>query len=200
MTSTGITSSWTSSIGCPNSARPPLTCARTWPTAGWRRAPTRAKRARTAPISPSGSGRADGCGMRVLTVNTGSSSVKLRLVDSDDSLAGSVDLDAPEGRVHDDELAHALDGLGHAEAVGHRFVHGGDRFRSSVRLDETVLTQLLAYVDLAPLHQHAAIDAAKLVSRLRPTVPAVGCFDTAFHTTQVVWNAESKQPTTGTVG
>ena len=121
--------------------------------------------------------------MRVLTVNTGSSSVKLRLVDSDDSLAGSVDLDAPEGRVHDDELAHALDGLGNAEAVGHRFVHGGDRFRSSVRLDETVLTQLLAYVDLAPLHQHAAIDAAKLVSRLRPTVPAVGCFDTAFHTT-----------------
>jgi acetate kinase len=121
--------------------------------------------------------------MRVLTVNAGSSSVKLRVVDSDDRLAGSFELEAPEGRVHDDELADALDGLGSADAVGHRFVHGGDRFRSSVRLDERVLTQLLAYADLAPLHQPAAIDAAKVVSRLRPTVPAVGCFDTAFHTT-----------------
>lgn len=121
--------------------------------------------------------------MRVLTVNAGSSNVKLRLVDSDDNLAGSFDLDAPEGRVDDDELADALGGLGSAEAVGHRFVHGGDRFRSSVRLDEVVLTQLLAFADLAPLHQPAAVDAARLVSRLRPTVPAVGCFDTAFHTT-----------------
>ena len=121
--------------------------------------------------------------MRVLTVNAGSSSLKLRLVDSGDSLAGSFELEAPEGRVRDDELAEALDGLGSADAVGHRFVHGGDRYRSSVRLDESVLIQLFAYADLAPLHQPAAIDAAKSVSRLRPTLPAVACFDTAFHAT-----------------
>jgi acetate kinase len=121
--------------------------------------------------------------VRVLTVNAGSSTLKLRLVGSDDDLLGSYELDAPEGRVHEDELAHALEGLGSADAAGHRFVHGGDRFRSSVRLDETVLSQLSAFADLAPLHQPAALDAAKVVSRLRPMLPAVGCFDTAFHAT-----------------
>jgi acetate kinase len=121
--------------------------------------------------------------MRVLTVNAGSSSVKLRLVDADDNLAGWMELEAPDGRVDDEQLTDALDGLGSADAVGHRFVHGGGGFRSSVRLDETVLTQLLAYADLAPLHQPAAVEAAKVVARLRPTVPAVGCFDTTFHTT-----------------
>jgi acetate kinase len=105
------------------------------------------------------------------------------MLDSDDRLAGSFELEAPEGRVDDDELADALDGLGSPDAVGHRFVHGGERFRSSVRLDAMVLSQLLEYVDLAPLHQPPAVEAAKVVSRLRPTVPAVGCFDTAFHTT-----------------
>jgi acetate kinase len=50
-----------------------------------------------------------------------------------------------------------------------------------VRIDDEVLGALAAFSDLAPLHQPAAIDAARAVSRLRPGLPAVACFDTAFH-------------------
>ena len=70
--------------------------------------------------------------MRVLVVNAGSSSVKLRLLADDDSLAGSVDLPAEEGKVDEGELAPRLSELGPADAIGHRVVHGGTRSITSI--------------------------------------------------------------------
>lgn len=70
------------------------------------------------------------------------------------------------------------------EAVGHRVVHGGERFTRPVLIDAEVLAGLRALVPLAPLHQPQNLAAIDLVARLEPDLPQVACFDTAFHCTQ----------------
>ncbi len=69
-------------------------------------------------------------------------------------------------------------------AVGHRVVHGADRFRGPVLVDPAVLYQLDQLVPLAPLHQPNNLAAIRAISRLRPGLPQVACFDTSFHGTQ----------------
>ena len=118
--------------------------------------------------------------MRILVVNAGSSSVKLRLLGALDELLAEHDLDAPQVRVDDEQLAAVLGGLERVDAVGHRIVHGGERFRDPVRVDDGVLGALRELVDLAPLHQPKSLAALDAVSRALPAVPAVACFDTAF--------------------
>ncbi len=66
--------------------------------------------------------------MAILTVNAGSSSLKLRLVGDDDRILAEEELAAPQAQVDSDALSRALQGrLAEAEAVAHRIVHGGDR-------------------------------------------------------------------------
>jgi len=67
--------------------------------------------------------------------------------------------------------------------VGHRIVHGGTEFSGPVVLDLDVLDELYKLVDLAPLHQPKSLAAVEAVNEALPNLPAVGCFDTAFHTT-----------------
>jgi acetate kinase len=124
-------------------------------------------------------GAADG--LRVLVVNAGSSSLKLRLLDETDTLAGSVDLPAPRGIAEAEAVRRALEGLGAADAVGHRIVHGGSQFLGPVRITDRVVRRLEALSDLAPLHQPKSLAALAAVSAALPGVPAVACFDTAFH-------------------
>jgi acetate kinase len=121
--------------------------------------------------------------VRVLVVNSGSSTLKLRFLDRDDSVLADHELEADGGRFDDDQAASALRGLDRVEAVGHRFVHGGPRLSGPVRLDDEVEGYLRSLVDLAPLHQAPALAGAALVRRLLPSVPAVACLDTAFHRT-----------------
>lgn len=117
--------------------------------------------------------------MRVLVVNAGSSSLKLRLLSPDDVLEAEHDL-APDDH---DGLAAAVAALAVPDAIGHRVVHGGARFRERVRVDDEVLAALRELVDLAPLHQPAALAGIEAVGAALPGVPAVACFDTAFHAT-----------------
>ena len=121
--------------------------------------------------------------MRVLVVNAGSSSLKLRALDEDEAIAGSADLDAPAGRLDADAVRASLDGLGPVDAIGHRVVHGGTTFDGPVRIDPAVIARLRALVDLAPLHQPKSLAAIDLVGQALPDVPAVASFDTAFHAT-----------------
>ena len=118
----------------------------------------------------------------VLVVNAGSSSVKLRRIEGDDATA-AVDLDAPAGLFDEDELAAAVEEMGVVDAVGHRIVHGGARFIAPVVIDDDVVAAIAALGDLAPLHQPHGVAAMSAVGRIRPEVPAVACFDTAFHAT-----------------
>jgi acetate kinase len=69
-------------------------------------------------------------------------------------------------------------------AVGHRVVHGGERYAEPVRLTATVRADLDRYVTLAPLHQPHNLAAVDALSALRPDLPQVLCFDTAFHRSQ----------------
>jgi acetate kinase len=122
--------------------------------------------------------------VRVLTVNAGSSSLKLRLLDSGDAILAEDELALEERRIDQAALAAALDSpLAEAQAIGHRIVHGGERFRSAVKIDPDIELALRGLTDLAPLHQATSLAALDAVGGLFPDLPAVACFDTAFHAT-----------------
>lgn len=75
----------------------------------------------------------------------------------------------------------AVDGFEAADAVGHRVVHGGARFRDPVRIDETVVDAIRELSALAPLHNRPALAAIDEARQALPAVPHVAVFDTAFH-------------------
>lgn len=122
-------------------------------------------------------------GPRILVVNAGSSSLKLRVLGPDDAVEGSADLPAPRDSGGASGLADAIRGMGAVDAVGHRIVHGGTEFSGPVRIDERVRARIEALTDLAPLHQPKSLAALAAVTAVLPDVPAVACFDTAFHAT-----------------
>jgi acetate kinase len=120
----------------------------------------------------------------ILAVNAGSSSLKLSLVAGDDRILAERELEAPGAQVDPEQLDTALaDGLDDAEAIVHRIVHGGERFTGPVLIDGEVTRALEQLTDLAPLHQPKSLAALHAVSQRLPGVPAIACFDTAFHQT-----------------
>ena len=76
-----------------------------------------------------------------------------------------------------------LNSLEELDAVGHRMVHGGEKFNKSVILTPEVMEAFTACNDLAPLHNPANIKGVNAVSALLPNITQVGVFDTAFHQT-----------------
>jgi acetate kinase len=69
--------------------------------------------------------------------------------------------------------------------VIHRVVHGGDRTGATI-LDDTVIAELRALTELAPLHQPAALEAIERCRRRWPTATRIACFDTTFHATMPI--------------
>jgi acetate kinase len=114
--------------------------------------------------------------VQLLVVNTGSSSLKLRVLDGADQTVLERSLEWPKGA---EFPAGALDGVPEVDAVVHRVVHGGEEFRSAVWIDAGVRARLEELTDLAPLHQPRALAAIDALSDLR----SGACFDTAFHAT-----------------
>jgi acetate kinase len=104
----------------------------------------------------------------ILVVNAGSTSLKLSEVD-------------------EAEVSHSLGEVGEASpdvvAVAHRIVHGGERFREPVVVDDEVESSLRQVSQLAPLHNGPAVEALERARRALPDVPHVAVFDTAFHAT-----------------
>ncbi len=121
--------------------------------------------------------------MRVLVVNTGSSSLKLSVLGDDDSVLGASDLAMSEPGAIGGLLEMALRDAPAVDAVGHRVVHGGARFTSALLLTADAGSRLQELVELAPLHNPPAIAAILSLQSLWPEVPQVACFDTAFHVT-----------------
>jgi len=147
---------------------------------------------------------------RVLVLNCGSSSVKFALIEtttSESIASGLVEnvggqarfrAKGPQGKVE-----KAVPGKDHGEAleavikffqnigvhqedihaVGHRVVHGGEAFSSSVLIEEKVLAAIRACNDLAPLHNPANLVGIEVARRAFPGLPQVAVFDTAFHQT-----------------
>lgn len=77
----------------------------------------------------------------------------------------------------------AIKSLDEINAVGHRMVHGGEKFSESVLLTQEVLDAFTACNDLAPLHNPANLKGVNAISAILPDVPQIGVFDTAFHQT-----------------
>ena len=122
--------------------------------------------------------------MRVLVLNSGSSSIKYQVVDSEtgERLAGGI---VEEVEDHGVALGEVVDRLGtiHPDAVGHRVVHGGERFSAPTVVDEELIAAVRSLIPLAPLHNPANLAGIEVARRLWPDVTQVAVFDTAFHRT-----------------
>lgn len=118
---------------------------------------------------------------RVLVVNTGSSSIKLSLLDAGDQVVAATELEWRDGAEPPGELTGFVAGLDGIGAVGHRVVHGGRTLHTATVIDGAVRQAIAEATDLAPLHQPRALAAIDAVTALLTGVPAVACFDTAFH-------------------
>jgi acetate kinase len=127
--------------------------------------------------------------MFVLVVNCGSSSIKAAVLDSETGRRLSrerVERLAPGA--HESALAEVLPELlaalpegARVEGVGHRVVHGGERFAAPTRIDDEVLAEIERLAALAPLHNPANAAGIRAARKLLPDVPHVAVFDTAFH-------------------
>ncbi|MEW2519103.1 acetate/propionate family kinase [Actinacidiphila alni] len=138
-----------------------------------------------------------GAPTRVLVINSGSSSVKYQLLDMTDHArlaTGLVERIGERGGAADHaaalrQVADELDGQGlgldspRLAAIGHRVVHGGTRFTAPTLITDEVVTAIEELVPLAPLHNPANITGIKVTRELRPELPQVAVFDTAFHAT-----------------
>lgn len=127
--------------------------------------------------------------MRVLVINCGSSSVKYHLIDlKDDSkvLSGKIQSIGESGgefQNHQQALASIVDKVGaqKIDAVGHRVVHGGEKFIDPVIIDADVIAEIDACSIDAPLHNPYNLLGINIAQDKWPSVPHVAVFDTAFH-------------------
>lgn len=126
----------------------------------------------------------------ILVLNSGSSTVKYRLVDPADAGAGRGGMveriGEPDGvRDHTAAVREIFDGLRDAPepivAVGHRVVHGGAEFVRPTLLDDDTVATIRDLTPLAPLHNPGALAGIEAARRVLGSVPHVAVFDTAFH-------------------
>lgn len=118
---------------------------------------------------------------RVVVINAGSSSLKVRVLGPADAVENSFDLDPWDGSPDHPELAEFLACVGTVGVIGHRVVHGGVRYSRAVLIDSSVITAIAELANLAPLHQPRALAGIAAARQAVPDVPEVACFDTAFH-------------------
>jgi acetate kinase len=125
----------------------------------------------------------------ILVLNAGSSSLKLAIFaeDGEELLAeNSITWGQPDDDGgHAEALRSMLAGVDFSRigAAGHRVVHGGERFRTAVRIDDAVKREIGDLAELAPLHNPAALDVIEAAEALLPGVPQIAVFDTSFHAT-----------------
>jgi acetate kinase len=120
----------------------------------------------------------------VLVLNAGSSTFKWTLLNGGDRKLLKTGNEAWQGTElerHVEQIHAVLHGLSGFDAVGHRVVHGGARFRAATLIDPAVRADLEALVTLDPLHMRPALAAIDGVSAEFPEVSQVAAFDTSFH-------------------
>ncbi len=124
--------------------------------------------------------------MNVLVINCGSSSIKYQVVDTvagHSLVSGKIERVGKDGGSHADGIKEVLAKHGDLEisAVGHRVVHGGERFHDACAIDSTVIEAIEACVPLAPLHNPPNLAGIRAAKEMLPDIPHVAVFDTAFH-------------------
>jgi len=146
--------------------------------------------------------------MKILVLNSGSSSIKYQLMDMKNEavlakgIVQRIGIDNSfleheynegkeikiEARIPDhatllDKDHGVLDNMDEIKAVGHRVVHGGEKFAESILITPEVIKQIEEVSDLAPLHNPHNLAGIKVCEKLLPGKPQVAVFDTAFHQT-----------------
>lgn len=124
--------------------------------------------------------------MNVLVLNAGSSTLKAKLLDPESGallFTMSVERIGDAGLTHEAAVKQVLDRAASQDvaAVGHRVVHGGDRFTGASLIDDATEAAIDACSTLAPLHNPANLAGIRAARRALPNVPQVAVFDTAFH-------------------
>jgi acetate kinase len=123
----------------------------------------------------------------ILVINCGSSSLKYSFFDTEHpekSTRGHIERVAADGFGEAFKtMMAAIKNGGTVSVVGHRVVHGGEKFTSATLIDDAVLAELESLTPLAPLHNPVMIAGIREARRLFPAVPHVAVFDTAFHAT-----------------
>ncbi|MFW8745704.1 acetate kinase, partial [Mesorhizobium japonicum] len=127
----------------------------------------------------------------MFVLNAGSSSVKYQLRDvatGEVTVHGVVErigLEGGDAPDHATAVDRILDDLGDrpVDAVGHRVVHGGERFHRATVIDDDVVGAIERLQPLAPLHNPPAVAGIRAARRALPAVPQAAVFDTAFHAT-----------------
>ncbi|MEZ0306877.1 MAG: acetate/propionate family kinase [Ramlibacter sp.] len=115
---------------------------------------------------------------------------KFKAKDAQGAEIGARAWEAGAGTGHAEALAYLVDFLqGHSGndklvAVGHRVVHGGVKYTQAVQVKPGLLAELAKFNPLAPLHQPHNLKPIEIVAQMRPDLPQVACFDTAFHRAQ----------------
>ena len=127
--------------------------------------------------------------MIILVLNSGSSSIKYKVFDiseQKESLIhnGLVERIGDRVKNHKEALNIILQNIdNNIDAVGHRVVHGGDRFNSSVLIDDEVVKAIEDFSELAPLHNPPSLLTINESKLILPSVPHTAVFDTAFYQT-----------------
>ena len=125
--------------------------------------------------------------MRILVINSGSSSIKYKLFDMPAARLvskGAIDHIGEEGskfRDHYSGLKIILDEIKSVQAVGHRVVHGAEKFKRPVIVDQNVIKGIKKCCEIAPLHHPANLSGIIACQKLLPGIKQVAVFDTAFH-------------------
>ena len=118
--------------------------------------------------------------INIITCNAGSSNTKLALFEAK-TLASTTNL---QTKTHADTLAWLKSiNNGNIAAIGHRVVHGGDKFTQPTLITPEIINKLEKFIPLAPLHQPVALKLIAETIKLYPDTPQIACFDTAFHHT-----------------
>jgi len=127
----------------------------------------------------------------ILVINTGSSNVKFSVFENNDAEGLRC---VKEGKVEGTDPFAAVATIGECikrefpnavwTAIGHRVVHGGQKFVEPLLLDDQNLAELRGLIPLDPLHQPISLAAIEACQRIFSGVPQIACFDTAFHLTQ----------------
>ena len=120
----------------------------------------------------------------ILVVNAGSSSLKFAVFDEHLGLLYKAQVDTPDARLVVQKLADAGFTITSFAGIGHRLVHGGTKFITPLRIDDSAYSELKTLCHLAPLHLPIGLNLIESLRGFAPDVPNMACFDTAFHATQ----------------
>jgi len=127
--------------------------------------------------------------MKIAVINSGSSSLKFKLFDVQrmqlllDETVEHIGEQNSSVHNHHEAIESLHVNFNEIDAVGHRVVHGGERFVDAVLIDDAVMQAIEELIPLAPLHNGANLEGIKVVRQYAPNIPQIAVFDTAFHAT-----------------